>query len=305
MQAPGHAPSVNHGCLRGGPSRLAIRCSIHRSSRDRGADTPAPPPTIATNGVLPSGPTRSPPTPGADTSALEPESAIAEPPSPSAMAAAPAAMDVASLRLLKSLFLKVMLVHPLHVSLRLLPLCDETIRPPCAENWFASFQAKVVAGEKSSGTRASPRDLIACAASFDLPCRYVRKGVHDAPGSFAQPRGNRRTGWEYGTYSRWLSRLSSAFGPEDGTGRVEPSGPRRVQEPLVNDIRRGKSLPFGQVYATLGRLARAGKVVGSENEPCAAPDRVTRSPTKGWRRLRCVELCRRPRGPSVRAARSA
>lgn len=35
---------------------------------------------------------------------------------------------------------------------------------------------------------------------------------------------------------------------------------------------RGKPLPFGQVYATLGRLARDGKVV-SEVEPGGGPDR--------------------------------
>ena len=36
---------------------------------------------------------------------------------------------------------------------------------------------------------------------------------------------------------------------------------------------RGKPLPFGQVYATLGRLARDGKVVVGEAEPGAGPDR--------------------------------
>ena len=36
---------------------------------------------------------------------------------------------------------------------------------------------------------------------------------------------------------------------------------------------RGKPLPFGQVYATLGRLARDGKVVVGETEPGAGPDR--------------------------------
>jgi DNA-binding PadR family transcriptional regulator len=36
---------------------------------------------------------------------------------------------------------------------------------------------------------------------------------------------------------------------------------------------RGKPLPFGQVYATLGRLARDGKVVAAETEPGAGPDR--------------------------------
>ena len=36
---------------------------------------------------------------------------------------------------------------------------------------------------------------------------------------------------------------------------------------------RGKPLPYGQVYATLARLARDGKVVISDVEPGAGPDR--------------------------------
>jgi DNA-binding PadR family transcriptional regulator len=36
---------------------------------------------------------------------------------------------------------------------------------------------------------------------------------------------------------------------------------------------RGKPLPFGQVYATLARLTRDGKVVPGEVEPGAGPDR--------------------------------
>jgi DNA-binding PadR family transcriptional regulator len=36
---------------------------------------------------------------------------------------------------------------------------------------------------------------------------------------------------------------------------------------------RGKPLPFGQVYATLARLARDGKVTTGEVEPGAGPDR--------------------------------
>ena len=36
---------------------------------------------------------------------------------------------------------------------------------------------------------------------------------------------------------------------------------------------RGRPLPFGQVYATLGRLARDGKVAAGEIEPGAGPDR--------------------------------
>ena len=36
---------------------------------------------------------------------------------------------------------------------------------------------------------------------------------------------------------------------------------------------RGKPLPFGQVYSTLARLARDGKVVAGDAEPGAGPDR--------------------------------
>jgi DNA-binding PadR family transcriptional regulator len=36
---------------------------------------------------------------------------------------------------------------------------------------------------------------------------------------------------------------------------------------------RGKPLPFGQVYATLSRLARDGKVMAGPSEPGAGPDR--------------------------------
>ena len=36
---------------------------------------------------------------------------------------------------------------------------------------------------------------------------------------------------------------------------------------------RGRQLPFGQVYATLARLARDGKALAGEAEPGAGPDR--------------------------------
>jgi DNA-binding PadR family transcriptional regulator len=52
---------------------------------------------------------------------------------------------------------------------------------------------------------------------------------------------------------------------------------------------RGKALPFGQVYATLARLTRDGKVVPGEVEPGAGPDRkrysiteVGRSDVETW-----------------------
>src|SRR6266511_1583251 len=52
---------------------------------------------------------------------------------------------------------------------------------------------------------------------------------------------------------------------------------------------RGKPLPFGQVYATLARLARDGKVTPGEVEPGAGPERkryaiteVGRSEVEEW-----------------------
>jgi DNA-binding PadR family transcriptional regulator len=36
---------------------------------------------------------------------------------------------------------------------------------------------------------------------------------------------------------------------------------------------RGKQLPYGQVYSTLGRLARDGKIMAGETEPGDGPDR--------------------------------
>lgn len=46
---------------------------------------------------------------------------------------------------------------------------------------------------------------------------------------------------------------------------------------------RGRQLPFGQVYSTLGRLARDGKVAGGDAEPGEGPDRKTYSITDAGR----------------------
>src|ERR1700730_6104312 len=43
---------------------------------------------------------------------------------------------------------------------------------------------------------------------------------------------------------------------------------------------RGKPLPFGQVYATLGRLARDGQVLAGEAEPGAGPERTRHALTE-------------------------
>ena len=70
----------------------------------------------------------------------------------------------------------------------------------------------------------------------------------------------------------------------------EPSHGYDLKRDYDNFFGRGKQLPFGQVYATLGRLARDGKVTAGEAEPGDGPDRKryaitetagTRS-TPGW-----------------------
>ena len=53
----------------------------------------------------------------------------------------------------------------------------------------------------------------------------------------------------------------------------EPSHGYDLKRDYDTYFGRGKPLPFGQVYATLGRLARDGKVVAAEAEPGAGPDR--------------------------------
>ena len=53
----------------------------------------------------------------------------------------------------------------------------------------------------------------------------------------------------------------------------EPSHGYELKRDYDTFFGRGKALPFGQVYATLGRLARDGKVSVGEAEPGAGPDR--------------------------------
>ncbi len=53
----------------------------------------------------------------------------------------------------------------------------------------------------------------------------------------------------------------------------EPSHGYDLKRDYDTYFGRGKPLPFGQVYATLGRLARDGKVTGGDAEPGAGPDR--------------------------------
>jgi DNA-binding PadR family transcriptional regulator len=53
----------------------------------------------------------------------------------------------------------------------------------------------------------------------------------------------------------------------------EPSHGYDLKRDYDTYFGRGKPLSFGQVYSTLGRLARDGKVVAAEAEPGAGPDR--------------------------------
>jgi DNA-binding PadR family transcriptional regulator len=53
----------------------------------------------------------------------------------------------------------------------------------------------------------------------------------------------------------------------------EPSHGYDLKRDYDTFFGRGKQLPFGQVYATLGRLARDGKVTAGEAEPGDGPDR--------------------------------
>jgi DNA-binding PadR family transcriptional regulator len=53
----------------------------------------------------------------------------------------------------------------------------------------------------------------------------------------------------------------------------EPSHGYDLKRDYDTFFGRGKQLPFGQVYATLGRLARDGKVTAGDNEPGDGPDR--------------------------------
>ncbi|MFB7905840.1 helix-turn-helix transcriptional regulator [Kitasatospora sp. NPDC056076] len=53
----------------------------------------------------------------------------------------------------------------------------------------------------------------------------------------------------------------------------EPSHGYDLKRDYDSFFGRGKPLPYGQVYATLGRLARDGKVMAGEAEPGDGPER--------------------------------
>jgi DNA-binding PadR family transcriptional regulator len=69
----------------------------------------------------------------------------------------------------------------------------------------------------------------------------------------------------------------------------EPSHGYDLKRDYDTFFGRGKQLPFGQVYATLGRLARDGRVVPGEAEPGDGPERkrytitdLGRAEVDGW-----------------------
>ncbi|WP_093499865.1 PadR family transcriptional regulator [Streptomyces sp. Ag109_O5-10] len=53
----------------------------------------------------------------------------------------------------------------------------------------------------------------------------------------------------------------------------EPSHGYDLKRDYDAFFNRGKPLPYGQVYTTLGRLARDGKVIAGEAEPGVGPER--------------------------------
>src|SRR6201990_1968479 len=53
----------------------------------------------------------------------------------------------------------------------------------------------------------------------------------------------------------------------------EPSHGYDLKRDYDTFFGRDKPLPYGQVYSTLGRLARDGEVLACEDEPAAGPDR--------------------------------
>src|SRR6202041_2077084 len=61
--------------------------------------------------------------------------------------------------------------------------------------------------------------------------------------------------------------------PWPGFPKPQPSHGYDLKREYDTYFGRGKPLPFGQVYATLGRLARDGKIVPGEMESGDGPDR--------------------------------
>jgi len=86
-----------------------------------------------------------------------------------------------------------------------------------------------------------------------------------------------------GMHSAYVLRMSVAY-TLLGLLEREPSHGYDLKREYDTLFGRGKPLPFGQVYATLARLVRDGKVVPGAIEPGAGPDRKRYSITDAGKR---------------------
>ena len=88
-------------------------------------------------------------------------------------------------------------------------------------------------------------------------------------------RSGNRCPTEYllGVYTQCIFRRVSVPLTLLGLLEREPSHGYDLKRDYDTFFGRGKQLPFGQVYATLGRLARDGRVVPGEVEPGDGPER--------------------------------
>ena len=94
---------------------------------------------------------------------------------------------------------------------------------------------------------------------------------------------SRPTGYVRGVGTQCIFRRVSVPLTLLGLLEREPSHGYDLKRDYDTYFGRGKQLPFGQVYSTLGRLARDGKVVGGEAEPGEGPDRKPYSITDAGR----------------------
>src|SRR5439155_19424454 len=105
------------------------------------------------------------------------------------------------------------------------------------------------------------------------PALVSRSATSRARCPSIQVRGGIRRGYIRRVYSR--CRLSRMSVPLTLLGLLErqPSHGYDLKRDYDNYFGRVRPLPFGQVYSTLGRLARDGKVVIGEVGPGEGPDR--------------------------------
>lgn len=86
-----------------------------------------------------------------------------------------------------------------------------------------------------------------------------------------------------GVYTRCIVTIVSVPLTLLGLLEREPSHGYDLKRDYDTYFGRGRQLPFGQVYATLGRLARDGKVVAGDTEPGDGPDRKRYAITESGR----------------------